>query len=468
MSFGESFKKNFPKDWPTRIILSVLLIGALVGAFFAYRLVGRLVAGTTAFTLPGDPVTSNPTEDPETGGEAQPTSGPEFNLPDPDPWDGASRINILLMGLDLRDEDQEEGAPRSDTMILLTMDPLNNTAAAVAIPRDMWVAIPGFDYHKINTAYRYGELYDLPGGGPALAIRTVEEFLGVPIDFYAQVDFQAFVDFIDHINGIKITFDEPYTIDRRGKWNTEVLEPGTYVLDGEYTLAYARDRKSEGDDFDRSARQLDVIMKIRDRIIEFDQLPTLVMNAPAIYEDLSTGIRTNMSLNQIIQLAWKAMEIPFENIEMVVIGPQYITIETSPDGLAILKPIPDKIRLLRDEIFGTGGLISPATEGDLAERVVQEAPTITVLNGSYQTGLEETTAEWLRQQGFNVQEVGVGTTTAISSVTLQGFAPYGLNWIAETFGISVGQITNNFTNDRTQPDLVLVLGDDWAYSNPMP
>ena len=468
MRFVESIKKNFPKDWPTRIILAVILVGSLVGAYFANQLVSRLLAGTTAFTLPGDPVVSEPESTAEPGAEALPTSGPVIELPDPDPWDGTSRVNILIMGLDLRDEESVDAAPRSDTMILLTMDPLNNTAAAIAIPRDMWVAIPGFDYYKINTAYRFGELYDLPGGGPALAVQTVEEFLGVTIDFYAQVDFQAFVDFIDHINGIKITFDEPYKIDRRGKWNTEVLEPGTYVLDGEYTLAYARDRHSEGDDFDRSARQLDVIMKIRDRILEFDQLPSLVMNAPAIYEDLSTGIRTNMSLNQIIQLAWKAMDIPFENIQMVVIGPQYISIGTSPDGLDIIIPIPDKIRLLRDEVFGTGGLIAPAAEGDLAQRLVLEAPTITVLNGSYQVGLEETTAEWLRQQGFVVQEVGVGPTTAVTKVTLQGPAPYGLSWIAETFGITAGQREYDFTNDRSQPDLILILGDDWAYSNPMP
>ena len=468
MRLFEKIKRNFPKDWPTRIILVVLLVLALVGAGFAYRLVGRLVGSTTAFTLPGDPVV-NAVADPESDNSAaaEPSSGSEINLPNPDPWDGTSRVNILIMGLDLRDEDTEDAAPRSDTMILLTMDPLNNTAAAVAIPRDMWVAIPGFSYYKINTAYRFGELYDLPGGGPALATQTVEEFLGVPIDFYAQVDFQAFVDFIDHINGIKITFDEPYTIDRRGKWNTEVLEPGTYVLNGEYTLAYARDRKSEGDDFDRSARQLDVILKIRDRILEFDQLPSLVMNAPAIYEDLSTGIRTNMSLNQIIQLAWKAMDIPFENIEMVVIGPQYVTIEVA-DGLDILRPIPDRIRLLRDEIFGDGGLIGPEAEGDLASRLAEEAPTITVLNGSYQTGLEESTANWLREQGFNVVETGVGNPSTVSTVAIQGYAPYGLGWIVETFGISSGQVDNDFTADRAQPDLVLLLGDDWAYDNPMP
>lgn len=468
MRFGEKIKKTVPSDWPTRVILILFLALALVGAGLAYRLVSRLVASTTAFTLPGDPVPSaasgSQTEELDA---TKSDSGPEVSLPNPDPWDGTSRVTILFMGLDLRDDETVEDAPRSDTMILLTMDPLNNTAAAVAIPRDMWVAIPGFDYYKINTAFRYGELYDLPGGGPALAVQTVEEFLGVPIDFYAQVDFQAFVDFIDHINGIKITFDEPYTIDRRGKWNTEVLEPGTYVLNGEYTLAYARDRKSEGDDFDRSARQLDVILKIRDRILEFDQLPSLVMNASAIYEDLSTGVRTNLSLSQIIQLAWKAMEIPPENIEMVVIGPQYVTIEAA-DGLAILRPIPDRIRLLRDEVFGEGGLVGPAAEGDLASLVGQEAPTLTVLNGSYQTGLETTTADWLREQGFNVVATGMGNASAVSTVAIQGYAPYGLDWLVETFGISSGQISNDFTADRTQPDLVLLLGDDWAYNNPMP
>ncbi len=469
MSFFSKLKQTFPRDWPTRIFLIVLLALGVVGAFYSYRLVGRLVAGTTAFSLPGDPVLADEAEQtPVPGDESAPTSAPQASLPDPDPWDGTSRVNILIMGLDLRDDEAEDAAPRSDTMILLSMDPLNNTAAAIAIPRDMWVAIPGFGYYKINTAFRFGELYNLPGGGPELATRTVEEFLGVPIDFYAQIDFQAFVDFIDHINGIKITFDKPYTIDRRGKWNTVTLEPGTYVLDGEYTLAYARDRHSEGDDFDRSSRQMDVILKIRDRILEFNQLPTLVMNAPAIYQDLSTGIRTNMSLDQIIQLAWRAIDIPRENIRMVVIGPEYITIEKSPEGLDILRPIPDKIRLLRDEVFDTGGLLGPVSEGDLLSLVSQENARISVLNGSYQPGLAESTAAWLREQGFNVVEEGnAPDVTTVSEVTIQGPAPYALKWLVETFGMTAGRITNAFTPGAAV-DLVLVLGDDWAANNPIP
>jgi len=469
MSFFIRLKQNFPKDWPTRIILILLVVLSLVGAVYGYRLVGRLVASTTAFSLPGDPVLSaSEGQDPSVGGdEPTTTTVPQAALPDPDPWDGTSRVNVLVMGLDLRDDESEDAAPRSDTMILLSMDPLNNTAAAIAIPRDMWVAVPGFGYYKINTAFRFGELYNLPGGGPALASQTVEEFLGVPIHFYAQIDFQAFVDFIDHINGIKITFDEPYTIDRRGKWNTVTLEPDTYVLDGEYTLAYARDRKSEGDDFDRSDRQMEVIMLIRERILEFDQLPNLVLNAPVIYEDLSTGIRTNMSLNQIIQLAWKAMEIPRENIRMVVIGPEYVTIEKSPDDLDILKPIPDKIRLLRDELLGSGGVLGPMAEGDLLSLVAEEKATIRVLNGSSQPGLAAATAAWLREQGFNVVEEGNAAATTVSSVTIQGAAPYALKWLAETFGMTAGRITHEYTPDATV-DLVLILGDDWASNNPMP
>jgi LCP family protein required for cell wall assembly len=353
-------------------------------------------------------------------------------------------------------------------MILLSMDPLNNAAAVIAIPRDMWVAVPGFGYYKINTAFRLGELYNLPGGGPGLAARTVEEFLGVPVHFYAQVDFQAFVDFIDHINGIKITVDEPFTVDRRGKWNTVVLEPGTYVLDGEYALAYARNRSTEQDDFDRSQRQLEVILAIRQRVLEFDQLPHLVLNAPNIYEDLSAGIRTNMSLEQVIQLAWKAREIPRENIHMAVIGPEYVTIGASPEGLSILKPIPDKIRLLRDEVLGAGGVVSPMAEGDLLDLVAEENAQIHVLNGSGVAGLATRTTAWLEEQGFNALESGnAAAETTVSKITIQGSCPYALRWLVETFGMTAGAIQHDFVPDA-EPDLILILGSDWATNNPIP
>ena len=472
MSLFTKIKANFPKDWFTRIFLLLILLLAIAGAVFGYRMVRPAVAQTTAFVLPGDPIIATPdqeedSKETEQSPESTPTTSPRADLPSPDPWDGTSRVNMLFLGLDLRDQETGDSAPRSDTMLLFSMDPLNNTAAVIAIPRDLWVGIPGFGYYKINTAYRFGELYNLPGGGPALAMETVEEALGVPIDYYLQLDFQAFVDFIDHIYGLRFTFEAPYTLDPRGPGNTEFIEPGEYVLDGELSLAYARDRHSENDDFDRSQRQMEVILKIRDRIFEFDQLPSLIKNAPVIYEDVSTGVRTNIALDQAIRFAWKAAEIPLENIEMIVIGPEYITIETSPDNLDILKPIPDKIRLLRDEVFNDGGILRPMAEGNLSDRVKEEKASIRILNGTYQADLGQRTADWLEALGYEVFEIENTQTAAYSSVLIQGSVPYSLRFIVEAFEMTAGQIAHTYTPDATV-DIVLTLGDDWAANNLLP
>jgi LCP family protein required for cell wall assembly len=466
--FFKNLANNFPKDWPTRIILGVVLILALVGAVFAYREARHLVAITEIFSLPGDPVIAQAeeTEAPDADSTPVPTSAPQAALPTPEPWDGVSRVNVLVMGLDYRDWEAGE-TPRTDTMLLLTLDPLNQTAAIVSIPRDIWVSIPGFEYGKINTAYYLGESWNVPGGGPALAAQTVEEFLGVPVDYYAQIDFQAFVDFIDHIEGVKLYFEEPMVLDRRGKWNTVTIEPGWITLPGEYALAFIRTRYTEGGDFDRAARQQELIMAVRDRILEFDMLPKLVANAPEIYADMSAGINTNMSLNQIIQLAWSVMDIERDNISQVIISNEYVTLGKSPDGLDILVPIPDKIRLLRDEVFSTGGALGPVSSGELLDLVAQEGARVSIRNGSYMGGLAESTAEWMREQGVNVVEVTNAEYSVYSSLTIYSSTPYALRWLSDTLDVTSTGITNSY-DPNAGVDIVVVLGDNWANNNPMP
>ena len=463
--FFKKLVSNFPKDWPTRIILILLLGLSLVGAFYGYRLTRNLVSTNQTFSLPGDPVVAEKPSEDDADSTPEPTALPEAALPTPEPWDGVSRVTILVMGLDYRDWEAGE-TPHSDTMILFTMDPLNKTAAIVSIPRDLWVGVPGFDYEKINTAYYLGELNNLPGGGAALAAKTVEEFLGIPIDYYAQIDFSAFVKFIDDIQGVKLDLKEPITLDRLGKWNTVTLPAGIITLPGDYALAYVRNRYTEGGDFDRAARQQEVIMAIRDRILEFDMLPNLVANAPQIYEDLSSGINTNMSLNQVIKLAWSAMDIERDNIQQVIISNQYVTFGKSPKGLDILVPIPDKIRLLRDEVFDTGGAVGPVAEGDLLTLVAEEGARVSVRNGSYLGGLAETTGEWMKAQGINVVEETNADYVVYSSITIYNATPYALRWLSETVDVNASRITYAY-DPNAAVDLVVVLGDDWANSNPM-
>ncbi|MCF6278130.1 MAG: LCP family protein [Anaerolineales bacterium] len=182
---------------------------ALVAAIGIFVFLRGFVAGFDLLELPGMAVTHSPGGEIDLGTGSAPT--PEVVAPAsdlPEAWDGASRVTILFLGLDQRDTDAEVDAPRSDTMILFTMDPVSKTAGMLSIPRDMWVNIPGgFDYGKINTAYALGEAYKLPGGGPALAVQTVEKFLGVPIQYYAQVDFHAFEESIDDEFKINLSFE---------------------------------------------------------------------------------------------------------------------------------------------------------------------------------------------------------------------------------------------------------------------
>jgi len=469
MSFFKNIVDKFPKDRPTQIILAVLLLVALVGGVFGFRTVRHVVATNQTFSLPGDPVVRVPRGDDNGEESDEPLiidSAPAASLPSPEPWDGISRVNILLMGLDYRDWEAGE-TPRTDTMILLTFDPLSNTAGMLSIPRDLWVPIPGFEYNKINTAYYLGEVYNIPGGGPGLAVKTVEEFLGVPIQYYAQIDFQAFVDFIDHIEGVKLTFDEPMLLDRRGPNNSIVIEPGVYTLPGEYALAYVRSRTGEGADFDRAQRQQKFIMAFRDRILEFNMMPRLVANAGSIYNDVSGGIHTNMTINEVIKLAWSVLAIDRSDIKSMVIGAQYISMAESEDGLDILRPVPDRIRLLRDEVFGEGDVLGPVAQGEMREIIAEEGARVSVRNGSAHAGLATATADWLREQGFNVVEETNAEYTVFSQIYVYNGTPYALRYFAESAGISA---INIYYNDEVDPgfDLILVLGDDWANNNPMP
>jgi len=188
-------------------------------------------------------------------------------------------VTILILGLDYADWEGTDrlGPPRSDAMMLLTVDPVKRTDGMLSIPRDLWVEIPNIlGMHKINTAHRFGEIYRLPGGGPGLAIRTVEQLLGVPVNYYATIDFYAFEALIDELGGIELDVSAAIEIDPICPGGKVVLEPGRQHLDGALALAYARNRYTPGDDFDRSRRQQQVILAVRDRVLRLDMLPHVV------------------------------------------------------------------------------------------------------------------------------------------------------------------------------------------------
>jgi LCP family protein required for cell wall assembly len=270
------------------------------------------------------------------------------------PWDGISRFTVLVMGLDRRPG--EEGlAYRTDTMLLVSMDPMSNSLGVLSIPRDLYVDVPGYSQlQRVNTPMVLGELRQ-PGFGPQLAMQTVQYNLGIRVHDYVIVDFDAFVRFVDMIGGIEM--DIPYPIsdslypDMYYGYDPFYIRAGRQVLDGATALKYARTRHGDND-FQRAARQQAVMYAVRDRLLAADALTQLIIQAPALWATLNDDVYTGLSLEQVIQLALFLKNIPVENIRTGVIDENYTMNWTTPQGAAVL--VPDRARLgeLMVNVFG--------------------------------------------------------------------------------------------------------------------
>ena len=472
--------KRFPKFKIKRPSLGqvILWVAAVVIAVVGGIFVKNMIVCWTITALPGTPPQScgttgggltGPVIVDETGApvvQDQPlpeVAAPESNLPPS--WDGASRVTLLFIGLDERDWEIGQGAPRSDTMILFTIDPISKTAGMLSIPRDMWVNIPGFGYSRINTAYSLGEGNKLPGGGPGLAVKTVEQFIGVPIQYYAQVDFKAFEEAIDAMGGLYLCVPEKIKIDPIGPKPPEPLDPGCQKLYGYQVLGYARNRHTEGGDVDRAKRQQQVIMALVDQAFSPQNFSANVSKAPKIYEEASSGLRTNLSFDDALKLGVLLSQVSPESIKRGVIDYTMVTFDNvilGGENASIFKPIPDKIRVLRDEIFSTGGPLSPIATGDPVALMQADAARVRVLNGTYTGGVAERTGNFLLSQGMQVTELGNADRHYDRSViVLYGPKLYTLRFLYSTFGMSATSQIVFSSDPATTVDVELRVGEDW-------
>jgi len=377
------------------------------------------------------------------------------------PWDGSGRVTVLVMGLDYRDWSAGEGPSRTDTMMLLTLDPLNNTAGILSIPRDLWVSIPGFENGRINTAYFLGEAYQLPGGGPGLAVKTVEQLLGVEINYFAQVDFGAFVRFIDEIGGVKVDVPKKIKIDPIAG-DPIKLKPGRQTLNGDLALAYARARNTAGGDLDRALRQQQVVFGIRERLLEPQNLSRLITQAPTLYAEIAAGVQTNMTLEELLKLAILAQKVPEENINKDAISAQEVVFGETDDGQAVLVPLPEKIRQLRDDVFLVStGTLGPLLPGTAQERMIAEGADIVVLNGSLVDGLANRAQDYLLAQGANVVETANGEFSQQTRIIDYTGNPHTAQYLTELFGVL--PVFYEIQYDPNSPvDIVVTLGVDWS------
>ncbi len=190
-----------------------------------------------------------------------------------------SRVNVLVLGIDQRAGMTDPA--RTDTMLLFTLDRQAQTAGMLSINRDLWVKIPGGEREgKINTAHFLGEVERVPGGGPALAMQTVQAALDIPVQYTIRLNFSAFEQLIDLIGGIDLrveeTIDDPDYPDAGFGYEPFHIDAGWQHLDGRTALKYARTRATPAGDLDRVKRQQQVILTVRDKLLKEQRLPQSV------------------------------------------------------------------------------------------------------------------------------------------------------------------------------------------------
>jgi LCP family protein required for cell wall assembly len=271
-----------------------------------------------------------------------------------EPWAGNERFTILVMGIDRRPGELGSGF-RSDTTILVSIDPATNSLGILSIPRDLYVVVPGLSVRqRINSALALGELRQL-GYGPQLAMETVQLNFGTRVHEYLTVDFTAFTRIVDEIGGIDINVPtviyDPYYPDQSFGYDPLYIPAGLIHMDGEMALKYARTRHTSND-FDRARRQQQVIYAIRDRIINAQMWPQLIAKAPTIWQEFSNGVQTGLDFGTILRLAMYLKDIPSENIHAGAVDQGYVSDWTTPNGAMVLIPNQAALGNLMAEVFG--------------------------------------------------------------------------------------------------------------------
>jgi LCP family protein required for cell wall assembly len=212
--------------------------------------------------------------------------------------------NILLLGSDTRSGTTE--GSRSDTVILVHVDPANNYLSMMSFPRDLRVEVDDYGSHKLNYAFAKG--------GPALTIKTIQQITGVDIDHYLEVDFAAFGEMTAKLGGVYIEVDRPYLY--KGSDYAKIdLDPGYQLLNGYTALDYVRFRHDRNADFGRMERQQRFLNAVRQQAMGWD----LGIKLPGLVGTFFDHVTTDLGTNDFLRLAWWGIKLPGSRIRQVAL-----------------------------------------------------------------------------------------------------------------------------------------------------
>ncbi|UUZ83005.1 LCP family protein [Paenibacillus sp. P26] len=258
----------------------------------------------------------------------------------PPKWEGNQRVNVLILGGDSRGLKKNE-IPRSDSMMVASIDPVTKKAYLFSILRDTYVKIPGQGEDRINTA--------LSTGGPNLAMKTVSDLMGIPIQYYVYTDFKGFIALVDAIGGIdlEVEKDMKYSDAEDGHEYDINLKKGMQHLDGKTALQYVRFRHDAMSDFARTERQRKFIQAVAQKM----QTTGSLIRSPRILNSIDPYIETNLTTTDMLKLGSLAYEAKAEGMVSQQVPPSDLLIEKRVGGAEVLAVNKDKLQAYVQALF---------------------------------------------------------------------------------------------------------------------
>jgi polyisoprenyl-teichoic acid--peptidoglycan teichoic acid transferase len=367
------------------------------------------------------------------------------DLPD---WDGDERINIALYGVDTREEGD---SARSDTIIIVTIDPGTNEVGMMSIPRDLLVVYPegsgvsGED--KINAAYAHG--------GRSLTKAVVEYNFDIDLHYYAEVDFTGFINIVDTIGGVVV--DNPAVLkDDEYEWTRVYFATGPQHMDGERALQYVRSRYDDND-FARGMRQQQVLRALRQQGVRLN----LITQVRSLLQDVEENFRTDLSMRQSLALARIANDIEPADIQ------SHSIIECTSDDYVPgvyydLIPDWDCIDGIMAEVFPDAQPAENEDEDEDREELNYEA-SILIENGTFVDGLAGQSRDSLNNNGY--QNVDARQSEEAGNVPDTTITAYGIDEptaedIAAQLGVDPAIISYEDGEHPEGYEIIILLGEN--------
>jgi LCP family protein required for cell wall assembly len=340
-------------SWATATLVAVTLVMHAVPAFYAVKAIDTL--GSVALGGSHGPTLSSKLPAFERLGE--PSGQPDVGA--------GERVNILLVGIDSA---PGRTTQLTDTMLVVSLDPVGSRSAMISVPRDLYgVPLPdGTPYNqKLNSlmAFAAAHAADFPLGGVGTLKATIGKLLGLPIHYFAAINLLGFKQTVDSIGGVDMTVtravSDPTYVDEFGHHIGFYIQPGTYHMDGRTALAFVRSRKGVGDsDFTRADRQQQLLTAIRDKLTAGN----LVLALSGLLDAVKNTIATDVPSRRLAELAQAVQGADMSHLQRVVLQPpDYMRADPFSSAGYILVPDLATIHAIGEQLL-SGGTIGATPE----------------------------------------------------------------------------------------------------------